>query len=196
MVGFRAVAPAPLTSVEFGVTVSMFALVSAFGTPAFQLRGLNQPLEFAPVQLVWACVETVDAAKSAIAASNPDETILPPARAGEVAPLRGPMDDSRCRSHPISAPNQSAMPIMKTGPPQPRTSPGREGVRNLETQTKLANLQDHNRYEGSRNCGDGECGFAFSDCRCSPATQWAAIQTNQLSSSPEDSQDAGPRGAP
>src|SRR5258708_19896208 len=90
----------------------MFALVSAFGTPAFQLRELNQPLENAPVQLVWACVETVDAAKSAIAASNLDETNLPPARAGDVVPRRVPMDDSRCGSHPISAPNQSAMPII------------------------------------------------------------------------------------
>ena len=59
----------------------MFALVAAVGTPASQLRGLNQPLENAPVQLVWACAETVDAAKSAIVASNLDETNLQPARA-------------------------------------------------------------------------------------------------------------------
>jgi hypothetical protein len=105
----KAVAPAPLISVEFGVTVSMFTLVSAFGTPVLQLPGLNQPLEVAPVQLVtWACVETVDAVKSAIAASNLEEKNLPPARAAVVAPRGGPMDDSRRGSHPIFNPNQSA----------------------------------------------------------------------------------------
>jgi hypothetical protein len=34
-------------------------------------------------------------------------------------------------------------------------------VRNIEAQTKLANQQDHNRYEDGRNCGDGECSFVF-----------------------------------
>jgi hypothetical protein len=116
----------------------MFALVAAVGTPAFQLRGLNQPLENAPVQLVWARVETVDVATSAIAASNVDETNLQP-RAGDVAPRRGPMENGRCGSHPISAPNQSAMPIIKnwaaTAPDVTET----RGVRNLGAQTELAN---------------------------------------------------------
>ena len=60
---FSAVAPAPLISVELGVTVFMFASVATPGTPASQLAGLNQPLENAPVQFVWAYVETVDAAE-------------------------------------------------------------------------------------------------------------------------------------
>jgi hypothetical protein len=95
----------------------MFALVAAVGTPAFQLPGLNQPLETDPVQLVWACVETVIAMKIAIIASNLDETNLQP-RAPEAAPRRDPMDDSRCGSRPISAPNRWAMPtIKKTGSP-------------------------------------------------------------------------------
>ena len=84
-VRFSAVAPAPLISVELGVTVFMFASVATPGTPrGSQLTGLNQPLETAPVQLVWACVETVDAAKSAIVASNPDERNLQAARARDV----------------------------------------------------------------------------------------------------------------
>ncbi len=84
--------------------MSMFALVAAVGTPASQLPGLNQPLETAPVQLVWAFVGTVDAAKSAIIASSLDETNLQPPHAGDVAPRRNPEDDSRRGSHPISAP--------------------------------------------------------------------------------------------
>jgi hypothetical protein len=62
---FRALAPALVIAVEFGVTVLMFALVAAVGTPAFQLPAANQSEEIAPVQLVWACVDTVDAASSA-----------------------------------------------------------------------------------------------------------------------------------
>ena len=104
---FRAVAPALVTAVEFGVTVSMFALVAAVGTPAFQLPAVNQSEETAPVQLVWARVETVDAAKTAIVASNMDKTNLQPARTRDVAPRRGPMDDSGRGLHPISASNQS-----------------------------------------------------------------------------------------
>jgi hypothetical protein len=34
-------------------------------------------------------------------------------------------------------------------------------VRNLKTQTKLANQQDHNRYEEGRNCGYGGCSSVF-----------------------------------
>jgi len=117
-VRFRALAPVLVTAVKFGVTVLMFALVAAEGTPAFQLSPINQSEETAPVQLVWACVDTVNAA-SAIAASNLDETNLQPARARGVVPRRGPIDDSRCGSHPISAPNYSAMPIIKKGPPPP-----------------------------------------------------------------------------
>jgi hypothetical protein len=69
-----------------------------------QLRAVNQSDETAPVQLVWACVETVDAATSAIVASNLEQTNLQPARAGDIAPRRNPVDGSRGGSHPISAP--------------------------------------------------------------------------------------------
>ena len=61
---FRAVAPGIATSVEFGVTVSTFALVATVGTPAFQLPAVNQSEETAPVQSVWAFVEIVDAMKA------------------------------------------------------------------------------------------------------------------------------------
>ena len=91
---FSAVAPAPLISVELGVTVFMFASVATPGTPASQLRGLNQPLENAPVQLVWACVETVEVAKNAIVASNPDERNLQVARARDVVSRRICMERS------------------------------------------------------------------------------------------------------
>ena len=74
-----------MISVEFGVTVSMFALVATPGTPkGLQFRGLNQPLEIVPVQLDWACAETVDAASSAMVASNPDERNLQAVRARDV----------------------------------------------------------------------------------------------------------------
>ena len=122
MMRIGALALPPLISVEFGVTVSMFALVAAVGTPATQLSALNQPLETAPVQLVWACVETVDAVKSAIVASNVDKTNLHPARARDVAPRRVPMDDSGRSSHPISASINPAMQKINTGPPLPRSS--------------------------------------------------------------------------
>src|SRR5262245_23835909 len=62
-----AVAPATATTVGFGVTVSMVALVPA-GTPAVQLPALNQLESIAPVQLVWARVDTVDAESNAITA--------------------------------------------------------------------------------------------------------------------------------
>jgi hypothetical protein len=65
---FRTVAFAPLITVEFGVAVSMFALVSRFGTPAFQLAAVNQSDEDPPFQLVWARVDTVDAESNAITA--------------------------------------------------------------------------------------------------------------------------------
>ena len=101
---FRAAAPGLATAVEFGVTASMFPSVVCLGKPASQLPDKNQSEENRPVQLVvWACVETVDAAKSAIVASNLDETNLRPARARDVTSRRGPMGESRCGSHPISA---------------------------------------------------------------------------------------------
>ena len=65
---FRALAPAPVTAVKFGVTVSMFALAlvaAVKGTPALQLPALNQSEDTAPVQLVCARADTVDAASSA-----------------------------------------------------------------------------------------------------------------------------------
>jgi hypothetical protein len=111
----------------------MFALVAVFGTPALQFRGLNQPLENAPVQLVWACVDTGDAVKSAIAASNMDETNLQLARAGEVARRRGPMDDGRSRRISTSSPTASA----------------------------VANENYHNRDLNRRNCGDRGCSSSF-----------------------------------
>jgi hypothetical protein len=46
-----AVAPGAATTVGFGVTVLMVALVPA-GTPAVQLPAVNQSLDIAPVQLV------------------------------------------------------------------------------------------------------------------------------------------------
>ena len=63
----------------------MFPSVVSLGEPASQLPLRNQFEENVPVQLVWACVETVDAATSAIVARNLDETNLQPARAREVA---------------------------------------------------------------------------------------------------------------
>jgi hypothetical protein len=106
----------------------MFPSVVCLGKPASQLPLKNQLEEDCPVQLVWACVETVDAMKSAIAASNLAETLQPP-RVRDVAPRRGPIDDSRCGSHPISAPNQSAMPKFKAVPPRPDAAKTRESVK-------------------------------------------------------------------
>src|SRR5262249_59758162 len=45
--------------------VSMVALVTAVGTPPVQLGALNQSEDISPVQLVWARVDTVDAASNA-----------------------------------------------------------------------------------------------------------------------------------
>ena len=147
----------PLISVGFGVTVSMFTLLNVEGTPAVQLRELNQPLENAPVQLVWACVETVDAATSAIATSNVDGTNLQLTCARDVAPRRGLMENSRCGSRPISAPNQSAMPLIENGFPDLTET----RARNCKGQAALANQKSHNRCPDCRNYGDGECGFVF-----------------------------------
>jgi hypothetical protein len=72
----------------------MFALFKPVGIPPIQLTALNQSEETTPVQSLWACVETVDAAKSAIVASNVDKTNLQPARVREVARRRDPIDDS------------------------------------------------------------------------------------------------------
>jgi hypothetical protein len=55
----------------------MFTSIVRLGIPAFQLSPKNQSEKNPPVQpVVWACVETVDAATSAIAASNLAETNL------------------------------------------------------------------------------------------------------------------------
>src|SRR5579863_2316753 len=103
---FWALAPGLATTVEFGVTVSMFGLVVAVGIPPSQLPDMNQLEETAPVQVFCACVGRVDAAKSAIVTSNIDETNLRPARARDAAPLRGPTADRPGGSHPTLAPNQ------------------------------------------------------------------------------------------
>jgi hypothetical protein len=50
-----AVAPAAATTVGFGFTVLMVALVPA-GTPAVQLLTVNQSVDVVTVQLVWARV--------------------------------------------------------------------------------------------------------------------------------------------
>jgi len=104
---FLAIAPGLVTSVEFGVTVSMFASVVCLGKPALQLPLKNQLEENCPVQSVWARVEIVDAAKTAIVASNVDKTNLQPARASDVAPRRGLVDVSGRGSRRISASNPS-----------------------------------------------------------------------------------------
>ena len=54
----------------------MFASSVCLGKVESQLPLKNQLEVNVPVQLVWACVETVDAAKSATIASNLDETTL------------------------------------------------------------------------------------------------------------------------
>jgi hypothetical protein len=61
----------------------MFPSVVCRGKPEIQLPDKNQLGETAPVQLDWACVETVDAAKSAIVVSKVDKANLQPARARE-----------------------------------------------------------------------------------------------------------------
>jgi hypothetical protein len=95
-----------LITVAFGVTVLMFASSVCLGKPPIQLPAKNQLEENRPVQSDWACVETVEAAKSAIAISNMAETNLQTARAGDAEPRRDTMKNSRCDSPPISAPNQ------------------------------------------------------------------------------------------
>jgi hypothetical protein len=77
------------------------------GIPPTQLPPKNQLEDNSPVQLDWACVETVDAAKSAIVVSNVDKTNSQPAHVPDVAPRRGPMDNHRHGSRPISASDQS-----------------------------------------------------------------------------------------
>jgi hypothetical protein len=62
----------------------------------------NHSEDSRPVQfLVWACVETVDAAISAITASNIEGTNLRRARGPDAAPRHGVTDDRRCGSCPI-----------------------------------------------------------------------------------------------
>lgn len=114
-------------------------------------------LPFCPSPLPSPGVRRLRHTVPAGAASNLDETNLQPARA--VAPRSGPMDDNG--SHSISAPNQSAIPIIKTGPRQPRRRRDARECEIFEAQTKLANQQDHNRYEDGRNCGEGDCSFIF-----------------------------------
>src|SRR5262249_41871898 len=62
-----AVAPGAATTVVFGVTVSMVALVPV-GTPAVQFAAVNQSEDVSPVQLVCARVDTMDAESNAITA--------------------------------------------------------------------------------------------------------------------------------
>src|SRR5580700_10309759 len=89
----------------------MFALVVSLGTPPIQLPDRNQLEETTPVQSDWACAETADAMKSAIAASNLGEGNLQPARARNVAPRRG--------SHPTSAPRVARTnPTASAAPPK------------------------------------------------------------------------------
>ena len=60
----------PLNSAS---TVSMFPSVVCLGKLAVQLPDRNQLEVNVPVQSVWAWVETVDAAKSAMVASDLDK---------------------------------------------------------------------------------------------------------------------------
>jgi len=147
MVRFRANAPGSLITVAFGVTVLMFPSVVCLGKPASQLPLKNQLEETAPVQLVWACIETVEAVKSAIPASNLGGTNLQPP-APDVARRRGPMDDSRRGSHLMSPQSLGA-------------SLPRRREQNLDPQTERANQESHNLPPDCRNCGDGECSFVF-----------------------------------
>ena len=61
---FRAIAPAVLISVELGVVVLMFASSCCLGKVESQFPLKNQSEVNRPVQflVVWACVETADAA--------------------------------------------------------------------------------------------------------------------------------------
>ena len=87
----------------------MTASFAGVGVPAgAQLVPVIQ-LPVASTQvLTCACAGAETAATSAIVASNLDKKNSQPARARDVAPRRGPMDDSRRGSHPTSNPNQSA----------------------------------------------------------------------------------------
>jgi hypothetical protein len=125
--------------------------------PPIQLPLKNQLEVNVPVQSLWACVETVDAATSAIAASNVDETNLPAARAGDVAPRHDRMDDSRRgldrNVSPQSIGNANSQKRVASAP----------GI----TETRGAKFQGatgatkHNLRPDCRNCGDGECSFVF-----------------------------------
>ena len=74
---FLANAPGLLITVEFGVTVLMLASSVCLGKLESQLPLKNHSDETRPVQLrVWAYVDTVDVAKSAIVASPLNKTNL------------------------------------------------------------------------------------------------------------------------
>ena len=109
---FRAKAPGSLITVAFRATVSMFASSVCLGKRAgLQLPLKNQLEVNVPVQSrVWACDETVDAAKSANVASKVNEKNSQRGRTGDTVPWRGAVDDSRCGSYPITAPNQLEKP--------------------------------------------------------------------------------------
>src|SRR5579863_5801864 len=78
-----------LITVRFGVTVLMLTSNVRLGIPASQLGPRNQSDEDHPSQpVVWAYVETVDAAKNVIVVSNAAGTNLQPVRPREVAPRR------------------------------------------------------------------------------------------------------------
>jgi hypothetical protein len=138
----------------------MFASVVCLGKPALQLPLKNQLEENCPVQSVWARVETVDAAKTAIVASNVDKTNLQPVRAGDVAPGRGPVDHGGRGSPRISASNPSGKANdKKMNPLQLRSSPRRGGVGNLDAPTGAASTtirasggRGDDRYEEGGGC--------------------------------------------
>ena len=124
------------------------------GTPASQLRKLNQPLENAPVQLVWAWVETVDAAKSANVASKLEKTNLQPARARDVTPARSDGKQST-RFAPHLGPHQSAVPTIKNW-----AAPARDVIRNLDS--RLVNPDRHGHATFLRSgicCGKEKIAF-------------------------------------
>ena len=100
----------------------MTASLAAVGAPAGDQLAPTAQLPVASTQvLTCAWAGAVTAAITAIAASNRDETNSPLARTGDAVPRRDPMEISRCGLHPISGPQQPAMPIKNWQ----QQSPGR-----------------------------------------------------------------------
>ena len=83
--------PGSATSVEFGVTVLMFASVVCLGKLASQLPLKNQLEENCPVQLVWACVDDVAASSAmvAVVVSKYARICSPPAKQHPYSPQVG-----------------------------------------------------------------------------------------------------------